>query len=559
MPPSLPTSSSARLHDLDALRAFAMLLGIILHAAIAFVPFPGWLVQDVERPMWNTPEFLHQLGLTLPETFSPMALLLNLIHAFRMQLFFVVSGFFAAMLWKKRGLRALLKHRAKRILLPLVPATILIWPLVALAGLMVAGTKPDSLWVAAKEGRIEVVKAQLEAGVDPNELDPSAGVSALTWSACAGHLEVAEWLIASGAEVERRDRDGGTPLHAAVFFAHPEVVNLLVANGADVQVKNQRGESALDVVEADYGTTKFIGRLIGVPVKEEAAFADSREQIGKRLGKLEGEVESDSTWEIWKMILGVYMAAAMAPVFLHLWFLHYLFWLVLLFAFAAWRYEKSGRKFRPRIAWLIPLAVIPQLFMVLDFGPDTAPGLILWLPKLAYYAVFFGVGALFYGRPDFGEKLKLRWPVLFAVALPVGCIALYFNFLRDVTFEAGFDENQVPVFGFHIIYCIGAVAFAWLMVFGMIGVFRRFFPAEDPRIRYISDASYWLYIAHLPLLFFIQIAMTGWEFPALLKLLIACVATIGILLLAYEWFVRYTFIGTLLNGKKVKPSRTNRV
>ena len=36
-----------RRHDLDALRAIAMLLGIALHAAIAFIPGPtGWPVQD---------------------------------------------------------------------------------------------------------------------------------------------------------------------------------------------------------------------------------------------------------------------------------------------------------------------------------------------------------------------------------------------------------------------------------------------------------------------------------------------------------------------------------
>ena len=41
------------------------------------------------------------------------------IHGFRMPLFFVVSGFFAAMLWRQRGMKEMLKHRAKRILLPL--------------------------------------------------------------------------------------------------------------------------------------------------------------------------------------------------------------------------------------------------------------------------------------------------------------------------------------------------------------------------------------------------------------------------------------------------------
>ena len=35
-----PVNSSTRRHDLDALRAIAMLLGIVLHAALSFAPIP---------------------------------------------------------------------------------------------------------------------------------------------------------------------------------------------------------------------------------------------------------------------------------------------------------------------------------------------------------------------------------------------------------------------------------------------------------------------------------------------------------------------------------------
>ena len=50
------------------------------------------------------------------------------IHGFRMPLFFLVSGFFTAMLWRTRGLRALLKQRTTRILLPLVLGGLTIIP-----------------------------------------------------------------------------------------------------------------------------------------------------------------------------------------------------------------------------------------------------------------------------------------------------------------------------------------------------------------------------------------------------------------------------------------------
>jgi len=92
-----------RYHDLDALRSCAMLLGIVIHGLLSFVPIPLPMVpQDINQS---------------PEIYG---YIFNFIHGFRMQLFFLISGFFTAMLWRKQGLRSLLKHRAKRILVPLV-------------------------------------------------------------------------------------------------------------------------------------------------------------------------------------------------------------------------------------------------------------------------------------------------------------------------------------------------------------------------------------------------------------------------------------------------------
>ena len=128
-----------RYHDLDALRAFAMLLGIALHGVLSFFPVPIWPAQDLQQPMVEVPAMLaaplEKAGLDAPESYSPFAFALHAIHGFRMQLFFLVSGFFTAMLWRKRGLKSLAKHRAKRILLPLAIALPLIWITIIPAGM----------------------------------------------------------------------------------------------------------------------------------------------------------------------------------------------------------------------------------------------------------------------------------------------------------------------------------------------------------------------------------------------------------------------------------------
>ena len=69
---------TARRHDLDALRAFAMLLGIGLHAGLAYAPIP-WIAMN-------------------RETSPALGAFVEITHGFRLPLFFLMSGFFSAML-----------------------------------------------------------------------------------------------------------------------------------------------------------------------------------------------------------------------------------------------------------------------------------------------------------------------------------------------------------------------------------------------------------------------------------------------------------------------------
>lgn len=105
--------STPRRHDLDALRAFAMLLGIALHGGMSFIPSP-----------YDAVAVVHDA-----QTSMVIALFSGIVHGFRMQVFFLISGFFTAMLWRKRGLKSLLTQRFKRIVLPLVLGMVTIIPL----------------------------------------------------------------------------------------------------------------------------------------------------------------------------------------------------------------------------------------------------------------------------------------------------------------------------------------------------------------------------------------------------------------------------------------------
>ena len=56
--------------------------------------------------------------------------------------------------------------------------------------------------------------------------------------------------------------------------------------------------------------------------------------------------------------------------------------------------------------------------------------------------------------------------------------------------------------------------------------------------RYISDSSYWLYLAHLAPLMCLQVMFAKLEVPGLLKFIVYCVSTTVVLLVMYEFLVR---------------------
>ena len=105
----------------------------------------------------------------------------------------------------------------------------------------------------------------------------------------------------------------------------------------------------------------------------------------------------------------------------------------------------------------------------------------------------------------------------------------------------------------HLLGALLEVGYTWLMVFGLMGMFRRLCSRERPAMRYVSDSSYWLYLAHLPLIFLGQWFVRDWPLPALIKFPLVCAVVTGLLLLTYRYGVRYTWLGTFLNGPRKRP------
>ena len=103
------TATQGRLHWMDGARACLMLLGIPFHAAMVYST-QGWEISS-------------------PESSDLLTVLAHASSAFRMPAFFVVAGFFAAMMLAKRPRGEFLRSRVVRLGLPLLTCLLLLSPL----------------------------------------------------------------------------------------------------------------------------------------------------------------------------------------------------------------------------------------------------------------------------------------------------------------------------------------------------------------------------------------------------------------------------------------------
>ena len=74
--------------------------------------------------------------------------------------------------------------------------------------------------------------------------------------------------------------------------------------------------------------------------------------------------------------------------------------------------------------------------------------------------------------------------------------------------------------------------------------------ALSSRNRYLADASYWLYLVHLPFSIWMPGLMNGWNVSAFLKSGITFTITTCFCVVTYHYLVRSTAIGVLLSGKR---------
>lgn len=163
---------------------------------------------------------------------------------------------------------------------------------------------------------------------------------------------------------------------------------------------------------------------------------------------------------------------------------------------------------------------------------------------LATYGLAFGIGWLLQRQHLLLLARVVRHWVLFlalAVAATVYCLAT--TSLDPFIMPMPFGSAKLQ---FAAAYAVGL----WSWAFALVGIGLRFLGAPSPRRRYLADASYWVYLAHLPVVLVLQLLMRDWPLPWIVKFPLLLGVAMALLLISYQWLVRPTAIGALLNGRR---------
>ena len=344
-------------------------------------------------------------------------------HSFRMVLFFLIAGFFAHLLWQRRGVGEFIRNRVGRILIPFVVGWLILYPLLVF------------LW--------------------------------LTGASKSGHWEVA-----------------------------------------------------------------------GVP-------------------------EAFRSLAPWKLTLGFFQNLQFIQEFdlTHLWFLYQLLVLYVIALIVRWMILRPARGGR-LVAWLdrwfraaitspwkllwFAAAALPALYLQQGWDIDTPNNsLIPSLPTTLLYGLSFGVGWALHRQSDLLAACGRHWRWYLLTGVLLVLPSFFFNdfFQQTGLFKLYRDWIRL---GHCLIYSL----MMWSFVFGFLGCCLHFRRTESPAWRYLTDASYGVYMIHLPLVVALQIWVSDWPLSWMVKVPIVQLIVFPVAFLSYHYLVRSTFLGQQLNGRR---------
>ncbi len=239
---------------------------------------------------------------------------------------------------------------------------------------------------------------------------------------------------------------------------------------------------------------------------------------------------------------------------MHLWFIYYLTMFSLLAVVMrslrmgipdGW-IDQAWKK--PWLIGLLPMTLVPGVYAA--GAPLPAPESFVpmgW--PFIFYGLFYGAGWLLFGREGILDACDRYRAILLSGSLIA--FVVYYRTLPDFDLSQIVQDATLPK-----PHWLTALLTAYLSVtlaLSAILLGRRFLGVEHRGLRFVADASYWVYLIHLPVVLFLQMLWVPWDGPVLIKLSSTILVTLLVCFSSYVVFVRYTPIGRMLHGKRSFP------
>ena len=323
---------------------------------------------------------------------------------------------------------------------------------------------------------------------------------------------------------------------AAVWFVHTWHMPLFFAISGFLAASALSRSTAARQLRARFrrlGLPLFVGMLTVVPLANLLVIGAAA--LWPRKGELPPKRELD-------------LANVFGLTPRHLWFIAYLL-LISLVAIGIWlaiqRAPRLGAAINRdygrlmRSWWAVPaLASISAAILITKTGwvaGGAASNSLVPAPTLfAYYSFFFLFGWLLSGQSELVEGLKRgAWLRLGAGALIAVPAFLLFYDNGDFTGNVGTpgvltEIDELRIYG---LLTVGIVC--WLTLFGIWGVLARYVRKESRVLRYLSDASFWIYLVHIPFLVALQSSLSTTDLAIPVRWSLAVTGTLALAVGSY--------------------------
>lgn len=236
----------------------------------------------------------------------------------------------------------------------------------------------------------------------------------------------------------------------------------------------------------------------------------------------------------------------------HLWFLYYLTF----FSLATFiihkifvSFSQMSAKISQIFEWIFEKPILKVMFfssfmllIYISMGTselETSFSLVPKIETFVFYFYFYGVGWLLFKSKNLLPTMN-KYSFTFVI---LASILVFVKVSLIVSLDLGTSSDAW--------YLMVLNSFSvWLFLFGITGIFLKYFSFHSKKMRYISDASYWIYLIHSPFVDFFPAFWINLPLIAEFKFLLNISLTFAVCIITYKYFVRKTFIGAFLNGKR---------